>query len=771
MISKILGLSLLLQAALAPSAFAAPSSDRYPHAKGFKNGSATITLPSTTTTVVGRDTTDDLSNKSVTDALTFTEQGSTPSTPAAGKRRIYPKSDGFYQLDSTGNERKVGSGAGGGGENYIGKDSTWTVTNTDDRDFEGTGFTWTTYADADATDLTLPGGATPASGGTPTITCARTTTSGEKLNGTGSLELTKPASNVQGQGCVLPTIYIPEGYRTSNANLTFLFKVISGSITAGDVTPYLYDSTNGEVVSGKAKVYLVGAQGIVSYEFSPKYTATAVKLALHITTTSTTAFTIAVDDFSLGPNSIVHGPAATNWTSFTPSIWSTTNVSNLNGRWRRIGDSMEVDVSWSMTGAGTAGNVTVSLPSGYSIDISKNSSGTNTGNDGGLGVFQTHGAWHDAGVGYKSLLSVYSSTTALGFFQSGTASALAGTDLANGDDVHVTFTVPISGWDANQQLGESSSFKISSYLASGTRVTSTPTKLGEYRSYYKNGAGTLTVTDVAPAAGYTPSSSNGMRVKAVAGNAAESSGNINRWDIFIGKNKNWRLETYSTTGRTGKITTNFAITGAIWIGFEPLYDPTTGILTINTVPDSTSFTSGVIGYTVSDGGALTFGGSGGDCYFDVTVSENALMVSAGSLRSEVVVHTGNGLGSTGTRVRRFTTTLKSEGTAVTYADSATAGSSFTINEDGVYSMYYADLASGTAAQLSITKNASSLSSDPSALSASEVLAFTTTPAAALWNTVTVTAILRAGDVIRPMAGTAVNSTASTVKFSITKVAH
>jgi hypothetical protein len=51
---------------------------------------------------------------------------------------------------------------------------------------------------------------------------------------------------------------------------------------------------------------------------------------------------------------------------------------------------------------------------------------------------------------------------------------------------------------------------------------------------------------------------------------------------------------------------------------------------------------------------------------------------------EVWVHTGNGFGSTATRRKRFSTTFKNTGTAITYADSGTAGGTFTINQKGIY---------------------------------------------------------------------------------------
>lgn len=56
----------------------------------------------------------------------------------------------------------------------------------------------------------------------------------------------------------------------------------------------------------------------------------------------------------------------------------------------------------------------------------------------------------------------------------------------------------------------------------------------------------------------------------------------------------------------------------------------------------------------------------------------------------VWVHTGNGFGSTNTKHRRYTTAKTNVGTAITYADSATNGATFAINEAGLYEMIMCD---------------------------------------------------------------------------------
>ena len=73
------------------------------------------------------------------------------------------------------------------------------------------------------------------------------------------------------------------------------------------------------------------------------------------------------------------------------------------------------------------------------------------------------------------------------------------------------------------------------------------------------------------------------------------------------------------------------------------------------------------------------------------------------LRDEVYVYGGNGHGSVDTFIRRFATLVYSRGDAITFADNASNGSTFTINEDGLYTISYID-ASSTGADAGCSKN-------------------------------------------------------------------
>jgi len=73
--------------------------------------------------VVGTTDTQDLSNKTFTDAITLEELATTPANPATGDKKLYAKDDGLvYTLDSAGNEIPVGSGSGGGLDTFVSED-------------------------------------------------------------------------------------------------------------------------------------------------------------------------------------------------------------------------------------------------------------------------------------------------------------------------------------------------------------------------------------------------------------------------------------------------------------------------------------------------------------------------------------------------------------------------------------------------------------------------------------------------------------------------
>lgn len=140
-------------------------------------------------------------------------------------------------------------------------------------------------------------------------------------------------------------------------------------------------------------------------------------------------------------------------------------------------------------------------------------------------------------------------------------------------------------------------------------------------------------------------------------------------------------------------------------------------------------------------------------------------------QSEVNLHTANGHGSTATKIRRFTTAVTNTGSDITYADSATAGGTFTVNTAGIYAIHYADNFTG-ASRFGITLNVSSTTTDIISVADAEVLSIGSTENTDRPNVISWTGYLSSSDVVRAHTqGVAPSSEDTTfTHFSIVRVA-
>jgi hypothetical protein len=153
-----------------------------------------------------------------------------------------------------------------------------------------------------------------------------------------------------------------------------------------------------------------------------------------------------------------------------------------------------------------------------------------------------------------------------------------------------------------------------------------------------------------------------------------------------------------------------------------------------------------------------------------SISDGSL--SAPPIRSQVVVSTGNGQGSVNLGVRRFLNVDVNTGTAITYADSATNGGSFTVNETGLYAISYCDFSNAVARFIGITVNAAVLNdTSEDTTYANGNRGGAQTAGGASKACVSWTGLINQTDVVRAMGslGNYTGASASTM-FTITKIA-
>jgi len=138
--------------------------------------------------------------------------------------------------------------------------------------------------------------------------------------------------------------------------------------------------------------------------------------------------------------------------------------------------------------------------------------------------------------------------------------------------------------------------------------------------------------------------------------------------------------------------------------------------------------------------------------------------------SSVVIDTPTGHGSSGTKVRTFTSgNVTTIGTDITYASDTTNGDTFTVNTAGVYAISYSDSRAATTATIGISLNATTTTTVWSLVQAN-LLGYTET-GAAVTGQVSTTVRLSATDIIRAHDDGNADGTAVYHQFRIEKISN
>lgn len=589
---------------------------------------------------------------------------------------------------------------------------------------------WATYADAAGTEPV------DGTGGAANITLSRNTTS--PITSIADFDIAKDAVNRQGEGVSYDiTIDSADAGKEFELQLDF---TVSANYLGGDVRVFVYDVTNSELLLEANSDDQLYSNGLWRGRFLTNSTSTSYRVILHISGTNASAWDLNFSNVSFKPFEAVFGPDMRDAQEYTPTITGFGTATNVRFRWKKIGDEILIQGIFT-SGTTTAVEAQVSFPPGLETIAE-----LETLSIAGV-YFRSGGAFSDKGgpiiVEPSTAYMTFGHTSTFGSASVDPLTKRNGSQIcASGDEISVEMRIPIDGWKTNSVTTNSTYFSLSSVVANGTRVTATPAAVGEYRTLIKDNAA-RTVSDDAPTQTGADIRSNGMRVFAPSGSGAGTSGQPNRWIFFVGKDKHVSFRYYRTSGRTGWVDTDYFFDTAER-GLKHNYDPTTGILDITVPIIGASATRYVGSSKTSDTDEMT---NQSDCYFDVIVSDTAVPVQSGP-RTLLFVHTRNGYGSSGTRIRRFLTVVENYGDDFTYTDDATDGHYITINRDGVYSFTYSD---GVNINVGFSLNSTQLSTNIDTITAADRLC-NELASNSNYGTVSVTLPLKRGDVIRAHSG-------------------
>lgn len=309
---------------------------------------------------------------------------------------------------------------------------------------------WSTYADA--------AGAAPVdgTGGSPNVTFVSDSTN--VLKGNSSFLFTKDAANRQGQGVSYDfssdattlgkVLKIEFDYRVLNAG-TFAAGTLGPSGTNSDVTVWMYDRGNSVVIQ-PSTFRLYSNSASLSDRFSGYFqvaaNSTDLRLIFHVSTVSTTGYSLIIDNVTVSPSQYIYGTPVTDWQSYTP-VTSGVTFSSPEFRWRRVGSSTEIEGKGTVS-ASAASEIQIGLPSGQtSADTTTIPSLRICGISS-----QTDAAFSAIEPSKTYFVMVTAATTPV--------KLNSNTVWANTDVVHIKASIPITGWSSSVQMSDSADTRV-----------------------------------------------------------------------------------------------------------------------------------------------------------------------------------------------------------------------------------------------------------------------------------------------------------------------
>lgn len=243
----------------------------------------------------------------------------------------------------------------------------------------------------------------------------------------------------------------------------------SGVLGSQTWAVYIYDQTAGAWLqpAGFLGMNQNSGVGIVSGTFQSSVVAgQQYRIAVIALKNTTSTSALQVDNIYVGSQTAPIGPVVTDWVSYTPSGTWTTNTT-YTGRWRRVGDTAEVDIGLTLSGAPNATTLYVNfLPPGLAIDTSKMSVAASYIRMGYADGTKMPSAYNlkalfvnstSVLLGYQSLLDASESVV----------TATAPTTWTSGSIIHLRLSFPLAGASSNVQLSSDTDTRVVSAIYSG----------------------------------------------------------------------------------------------------------------------------------------------------------------------------------------------------------------------------------------------------------------------------------------------------------------
>lgn len=315
--------------------------------------------------------------------------------------------------------------------------------------------------------------------GDTNLTIARSAVS--PLRGDASGVVSKSAINANGQSVKIPftidaadlakKLYISLDKDASDANYA-----------DADLRLEIIKDPNGTPVTIRCNAEdLLGGKGSHLAWFQSDAAILEYELVIKCNSVNALAYSVKIDNVSVGPREVSYGGAMTDWQSYTPTFTGFGTVSVSDFKYRRVGDTLFINGTFT-SGTTTAVEPRISFPNGVvaQSNLSALSSrGIYLRNSANAAAsFKGGNLFTEPSIGYLTFgrLEIFSGTN-INWDNKVSSSS---TNYAANDEFHIELAVPIQGWSSNSVQSEdigNREIRVQGRGNGGTSVTANVTNI------------------------------------------------------------------------------------------------------------------------------------------------------------------------------------------------------------------------------------------------------------------------------------------------------
>lgn len=288
-----------------------------------------------------------------------------------------------------------------------------------------------------------------------------------QIAGSYSLSLASTAASTQGNMLLSQAYTLDAGDRAKVLGFRVAYSVIAGAAnmnfsgtSSNSFAVWIYDVTNAAWIQPAGVYNLVqnSGVGVATGSFQTPANMNQFQIALVNINATSGAYTMFVDDITVGPQFASQGVPASSLQSYSPTLVGFGTPTNVNIQSRRVGDNLHVQGSFT---SGTSTATQAQIPLGFNGA----SANVTSDNSGKIPVSRVVGYWTSSTNNVQGTIIATANQTyvTMGLVSVSTSGLTAANGSAiafNGQTISFFLEVPIQGWDSNVNVSSDSDTRV-----------------------------------------------------------------------------------------------------------------------------------------------------------------------------------------------------------------------------------------------------------------------------------------------------------------------